>query len=212
MGFHPIKSISKGVKKLAKSSKNIVTGAWDYVSGQDFSAAQTKDQMKFQERMRDTAYQAAVTDMEKAGINPILAYKQGGAATPGGASASGVNMATTVADGISKVTASAIAAKKMKAELDILSNTRDKSLYDAEIADSNSKIASTEAWLTQQSLPFNSAVNIIKNKSPTLQMAEAWQKPASSFVNSAVSLIGAGRPSFRGSSSSRYSLRNTSGR
>lgn len=44
-------------------------------------------QMEFQERMRNTAYQAATKDMLAAGLNPMLAYSQGGAATPSGAMA-----------------------------------------------------------------------------------------------------------------------------
>lgn len=56
---------------------------------QNFSASQAEQQRIWQERMAGSAYQRATADMKAAGLNPMLAYHQGGATTPSGAAPSG---------------------------------------------------------------------------------------------------------------------------
>lgn len=52
------------------------------------NAQQAQRQMDFQAQQTGTSYQRGVADMKAAGLNPMLAYSQGGAASGGGASAS----------------------------------------------------------------------------------------------------------------------------
>ena len=51
-------------------------------------------QMAFQQQMSNTSYQRGMEDMRKAGLNPILASKVGGASTPTGSTYNPENVAT----------------------------------------------------------------------------------------------------------------------
>jgi hypothetical protein len=66
-------------------------------SANQANAALSQKQMDFQDRMRSTSYQTAVEDLKKAGLNPMLAYQQGGAGNQVGASA---QMQNAIGEGV----------------------------------------------------------------------------------------------------------------
>lgn len=109
MSLNPIEIFSGG----SAASPALISGGSNLI-GTAYSNYQNKKEAKrnrnFQERMSGTAYQRAVVDMKKAGINPMLAYMKGGASTPGGSQA---RFESPTKEAVN----SALAASKVKEEV-----------------------------------------------------------------------------------------------
>lgn len=94
-----LSGIGKAIGGLVSSVSggDVLGVAGSLLGGSQQNAANEKiadKQMAFQERMSNSAYQRTMADMKKAGINPMLAYQQGGAGTPQGAGIPAVDAIT----------------------------------------------------------------------------------------------------------------------
>ena len=74
---------------LEEAERNRVFQTNSAERAMQFSAEEAEKNRQWQTEMSNTAFQRAVSDMEKAGLNPILAASQGGASTPAGSAGSG---------------------------------------------------------------------------------------------------------------------------
>ena len=105
-----------------------VSGFGAYRANRENRATSAR-QMAFQERMSNTAYQRSMADMRKAGLNPILAAKLGGASTPQGASYTAQNAGLAATQGFQQVSsgiASISSARQAQAQTTLIAEQATK--------------------------------------------------------------------------------------
>lgn len=92
----------------------IVGGILDFIGGErrnDAAEEAAQKQMEFQEYMSSSAYQRAVKDLEKAGLNPMLALMKGGASSPHGAMA---NVENTMGSAVNTAMSSSVQSETVR--------------------------------------------------------------------------------------------------
>lgn len=103
----------------AAAAGGIIGGALGLVGTTQTNAANRKEARRnraWLERMSNTAYQRAMADMREAGLNPILAYKQGGSSTPGSSAAKVADFGRAGSDVAAGIN-SALAVRRQRQEI-----------------------------------------------------------------------------------------------
>lgn len=124
--------------------------------------------MRFSKRMSNTSYQRGMKDMRRAGLNPILAYKQGGASEPAGVTSAGAsarmeNEMAPIGDAVADAPSKYLSGKIAEANIDNIKASTALSL--ATSALTAEKINTEEAQ--QNMLNTNSALNAQKTLTET---------------------------------------------
>lgn len=141
--FSPISAgIAGGLSYLGTKSTNRANARMAHEQ-MEFQQASTREQMAFQERMSSTAYQRAMADMKEAGLNPMLAFQQGGASAPPGASSGGAS--ATMENATKDAMQSALAAARLRSEIQSVKSQTNLNQELAKVAKADVEVKSASA-------------------------------------------------------------------
>lgn len=159
------------------------------------------EQMKFQRYMSDTSYQRGTADMKAAGLNPMLAYMQGGASTPQGAGIAA--QAAEYKDPITPALSTALETRRLSKEIqavgsqvalnDQMAKTANAQMKlnenNARVAEINAKTAAAQLPAVQQRASLDTKRDKIDEKMLGLDSVTKRVSEGIGIINGAKSVI-----------------------
>lgn len=102
---------------LGMASASTAANVWGQQQANETSIELAEENRAWQEYMASTRYQRTMADMRAAGLNPILAYKQGGGPVPSGNVANVGNIMDKVGENTQRAASTAMAYRKNTQEV-----------------------------------------------------------------------------------------------
>ena len=131
-----------------------------------FSAAQSDKQMQFQKDMRATQYQTTVDDLAKAGLNPMLAYTNGGSGNLSGSSASSISPQPAV-NKLSGIVSNATSGGQMAAAIKQTHLNNVQTIAQITDTEKSAQLKDAQTALAVEQIPVSQA--IVKEKDATVK-------------------------------------------
>lgn len=188
-----------GIGGLLGDNAGSIAGYMGSEKANEANSALALQQMAFQENARKTQYQTAMADMKQAGLNPILAYKQGGAGNLNGASAVMQNSGAAAAQALSQTTNSAYAKaqtnlmmKQLDSQVKKIAAEADRAQWEALIVRKDWKQKEMQTKIQEHFLPSILHKAKVAEKSSDLQWLERILDPIGKIFgnsNSALDLF-----------------------
>lgn len=137
---------SAGVDTAGLFQDAITGGGYSSLKANEQNVALARENRDWSERMSNSAYQRAMADMKQAGLNPMLAFQQGGASTP-----------TTTAPTVSATKMGAGLANTAKTAIELIGGQKNLA------ADTALKAESADTQKTQRAVNDTTAVKNLAN-------------------------------------------------